>query len=71
MKNESRFEIVILKRVISAFYSSKSDDRKKRIGFGLVVLNCPIFDGRVLGFILKIDHRLFRPFGLFLPNKQL
>ena len=30
-----------------------------------------IFDGRVLGFILKIDHRLFRPFGLFLPNKQL
>ena len=45
--------------------------REKKLGFGLVVLKCPIFDGRVLGFISKIDHRLFRPFGLFLPNKQL
>ena len=45
--------------------------QEKKLGFGLIVLKCPIFDGRVLGFILKIDHRLFRPFGLFLTDKQL
>ena len=71
MKNESSFEVIILRGVVLAFYRSEIFCEKKKLGFGLVVLKCPIFDGRVLGFILKIDHRLFRPFGLFLPDKQL
>ena len=71
MKNESSFEVIILRGVVLAFYRSEIFYEKKKLGFGLVVLKCPTFDGRVLGFILKIDHRLFRPFGLFLPDKQL
>ena len=30
--------------------------QEKYIGFGLVVLLCPTYDGRVSEFILKIDH---------------
>ena len=71
MKHESSFEIIILRGVVLAFYRFEIFCEKKKLGFGLVVLKCPTFDGRVQGFILKIDHRLFRPFGLFLPDKQL
>ena len=71
VKNKSCIEIIILRGVVLAFYRSEIFCEEKKLGFGLVVLKCPIFDERVPGFILKIDHRLFRPFGLFLPNKQL
>ena len=71
VKNESRFEILILKGVDLGRYIFKIDQQEKKLVFELVVLKCPIFNGRVLGFILKIDHKLFRAFGLFLPNQQL
>ena len=71
MKNESSFEVIILRGVVLAFYRFEIFCEKKKLGFGLIVLKCPIFDERVPGFILKLDHRLFRPFGLFLPNNQL
>ena len=71
MKNESSFEVIIIRGVVLAFYRSELFYEKKKLGFGLVVLKCPTFDERVQGFIFKMDHRLFRPFGLFLPDKQL
>jgi len=71
VKNESSFEVIILRGVVLAFYRSEIFCEKKKLGFGLVVLKCPIFDGRVLGFVSKMDHGLFGPFGLFLPDGQL
>ena len=64
MKNESSFEVIILREVVLAFYRSEFFCEKKKLGFGLVVLKCLTSGGRVLGLILKIDHRLFRAFGL-------
>ena len=72
MKNESRFENFILKGVdLGRYIFQIGSQEKKKLGFGLVILECPKFNGRVLGFILKIDNGLFRAFGLFLANKQL
>ena len=43
-KNESGFEIVILRGVISAFYRPTSVNRKNKLGFGFLLLKFENFN---------------------------
>ena len=41
VKNESSFEVIILRGVVLAFYRSEIFCEEKKLGFGLVVLKFP------------------------------
>ena len=62
MKNESSFEVIILRGVVLAFYRSEIFHEKKKLVFELAVLKVEKVISQWQGVILKIDHGLFRVF---------